>query len=377
MKVLFVIQGEGRGHLTQALTLEKILRDNGHEVVGMLVGKSRSRTLPAFFTARGKAPVTTFSSPNFVPSKDGCHIGHVKSTLYNIVRLPKYARSMMTIMNAIFYSSADIVVNFYEIMCSLTYAFFRPTVPEVCIGHQYMFLHPGFTFPKAHPHSRWWLRFFTRLTALGASRVLALSMSPYADAADQKLTVVPPLLRDEVKEATCQRGDYITGYILNAGFAESVRQWHERHPEVRMQFFWDKAGADRATKIDDTLSFHLIDDKAFICSLAGCMAYATTGGFESVCEAMYMGKPALMVPAHIEQECNAFDAEQHGAGTASEEFDLDRLLDFAKDYHTNEAFRQWEDSASMRIIAILENVSCDGQVNAELTVWRNGLSGMM
>lgn len=138
MKVLFVIQGEGRGHLTQALTLEKILRAYGHEVVGMLVGKSRSRTLPAFFTARGKAPVTTFSSPNFVPSKDGCHIGHVKSTLYNIVRLPKYARSMMTIMNAIFYSSADIVVNFYEIMCGLTYAFFRPTVPEVCIGHQYL-----------------------------------------------------------------------------------------------------------------------------------------------------------------------------------------------------------------------------------------------
>ena len=144
-----------------------------------------------------------------------------------------------------------------------------------------------------------------------------------------------------------------------------------------MQFFWDKAGADKVTKIDATLSFHLIDDKAFIRSLAGCMAYATTGGFESVCEAMYMGKPALMVPAHIEQECNAFDAEQHGAGTASEEFDLDRLLDFAKDYHANDSFRQWEDSASMRIIAILENVSCDGQVNAELTVWRNGLSGMM
>jgi uncharacterized protein (TIGR00661 family) len=202
-------------------------------------------------------------------------------------------------------------------------------------------------------------------------------MSQYADAADEKLTVVPPLLRDEVKEATCQRGDYITGYILNAGFAESVRQWHERNPEVRMEFFWDKAGADRVTKIDATLSFHLIDDKAFIRSLAGCMAYATTGGFESVCEAMYMGKPVLMVPAHIEQECNAFDAEQHGAGTASEEFDLDRLLDFAKDYHANDSFRQWEDSASMRIIAILENVSCDGQVNAELTVWRNGLSGMM
>jgi UDP:flavonoid glycosyltransferase YjiC (YdhE family) len=40
MKVLFVIQGEGRGHLTQALSLKQMLHNEGHEVVGVLVGKS-------------------------------------------------------------------------------------------------------------------------------------------------------------------------------------------------------------------------------------------------------------------------------------------------------------------------------------------------
>ena len=44
MKVLFIVQGEGRGHLTQAITLEEILRRNGHEVVEVLVGKSNSST---------------------------------------------------------------------------------------------------------------------------------------------------------------------------------------------------------------------------------------------------------------------------------------------------------------------------------------------
>lgn len=33
MRFLFIVQGEGRGHLTQALTLEDMLRRNGHEVV--------------------------------------------------------------------------------------------------------------------------------------------------------------------------------------------------------------------------------------------------------------------------------------------------------------------------------------------------------
>ena len=77
--------------------------------------------------------------------------------------------------------------------------------------------------------------------------------------------------------------------------------------------------------MDDTLSFHQLDDVKFLRYMAGCKAYATTAGFESVCEAMYLGKPLLMVPAHIEQECNAYDAMCAGAGIISTSFSLDRL----------------------------------------------------
>lgn len=55
--------------------------------------------------------------------------------------------------------------------------------------------------------------------------------------------------------------------------------------------------------------------------MAGCKAFATTAGFESVCEALYLQKPVLMVPVHIEQECNAFDATRAGAGIRSDRFD--------------------------------------------------------
>ena len=52
MKILFVIQGEGRGHLTQALSLRQKLADEGHEIVGVLVGKSPARRLPGFFSEK-------------------------------------------------------------------------------------------------------------------------------------------------------------------------------------------------------------------------------------------------------------------------------------------------------------------------------------
>ena len=57
MKVLFVVQGEGRGHLTQAIAMEDLLRRNGHKVVEVLVGKSNSRSLPGFFNRNIKAPI--------------------------------------------------------------------------------------------------------------------------------------------------------------------------------------------------------------------------------------------------------------------------------------------------------------------------------
>ena len=36
MRYVFIVQGEGRGHLTQAISMERLLRENGHEVAAIL-----------------------------------------------------------------------------------------------------------------------------------------------------------------------------------------------------------------------------------------------------------------------------------------------------------------------------------------------------
>lgn len=350
MKVLFIVQGEGRGHLTQALTMEKMLRDNGHEVVEMLVGKSRSRSLPDFFLRKAEAPVRQFASPNFLPSRSGKHVGWLSSVAYNVLRSPRYVQSLFFLRRRIRETGADLVVNFYELLCGLAYQLFRPTAPEVCIGHQYLFLHPDFDFPHQNKLSQKLLTLFTRATSLGAQRRLALALRPYEADERQCLTIVPPLIRQEVRNALRHRGDYITGYVLNAGFSEDIIRWHEAHPTTPLHFFWDKPNR----KIDDTLTFHALDDELFIRYLANCRAYATTGGFESICEAFYMGKPVMMVPAHTEQECNAHDAEMEGAGIVDHDFLISRLNDFSRRYMEDVDFRMWENHASQHIIAALE-----------------------
>jgi len=66
LRCLFVVQGEGRGHLTQAMALRRLLRDAGHRVAGVVVGKSDDQAVPAFFRAAFEAPVTDVESPGFV-----------------------------------------------------------------------------------------------------------------------------------------------------------------------------------------------------------------------------------------------------------------------------------------------------------------------
>lgn len=89
--------------------------------------------------------------------------------------------------------------------------------------------------------------------------------------------------------------------------------------------------------------------------MAGCKAYATTAGFESVCEALYMGKPCMLIPAHVEQECNALDAEREMAGVAADAFDIDKLKAFAHGYEEDVEFRMWENHAEIRIMAAIES----------------------
>ncbi|WP_300728033.1 glycosyltransferase family protein [uncultured Bacteroides sp.] len=355
MKILFIVQGEGRGHLTQAISMERLLTANGHTVVEVLVGKSASKRLPGFFSRSIKAPIRQFISPNFLPTPSNKQAKLTRSFFYNLLKLPEYAESMKFINRRIKESQADLVLNFYELVTGLTYFFYRPSVPQICIGHQYLFLHKDFYLPTIRKAELFFLNLFSRITAIGATKKLALSFRSMDNDEKHNIIVVPPLLRQDLFELEASDGDYIHGYMVNSGFAENVAEWHKKRPDIPLRFFWDRWEEEPVKKIDETLSFYQLDDVVFLRQMAGCKAYASTAGFESVCEAMYLGKPILMVPAHIEQECNAYDAMQNGAGIADTNFDLGRLLEFTAQYRPNQQFRYWVRSASYAILNEVEN----------------------
>ena len=341
MKFLFVVQGEGRGHLTQAIALHEMLTKNGHEVVAVLVGKSSHREIPSFFLKNIQSEVFRFKSPNFLPASKNKQTNIWTSIVYNLLKSGSYLKSIYFIRKQIKHLNADIVVNFYEMLTGLTYALFPPNIPYICIAHQYIFLHPEFQFPQANKVELGLLRFFTRLTCIKSSKLFALSVTKMDNVPESRIVVVPPLLRNDILEAAVIDGYYLHGYMLNDTYADEIIRFQAEHPDVFINFFWDRKGVEDRTRINEHLSFYRLNDRLFIDCMAGCKAYATTAGFESVCEAMYMGKPVLMVPTHIEQACNAFEASLAGAGIVADDFELDKLLEYASHYQKKTSFRDW------------------------------------
>jgi len=353
-RVLFVVQGEGRGHLTQALTLRRWLADAGHEVAAVLVGRSQERRLPAFFLEKIQTPVHEFASPNFAFDRRFRGIRPGRTLARNLLHLPEFQRSLHRLHEAVRDVAPDLVVNFYEVLIGLLYRRAKLQPPLVCIAHQYFFLHPDYPFPPGYPLQRRLVRLFTRLTAPPGARKLALSFYEAPDLPERRLFVVPPLLRPELFQLPLDRTEnFLLVYLLNRGYADDLIRWHTRHPEIGLHVFWDNTERPDGWSPRPGLVFHHLNDRLFLEKMARCHGVVTTAGFETVAEALYLGKPVLMVPVegHFEQRCNAYDAERLGAGIWSPRFELDRLLAFLPHYRSPSGdFRRWVAQAPMKIL---------------------------
>lgn len=354
MRFLFTVQGEGRGHYTQALSLAAILRGQGHEVVAVLVGKSDSRQIPLFFRNKIQAPIEVFDSPNFTSFYKQKKPNILMSMLNNFSRPFVFKESLRFMKKKIEEERPDAVINFYEMITGMAFGIYRFDkrlgVKLICVAHQYVMMNPYYRTTAEQDVKYYFLRMLSRITSNRAHKILALSFREMPDSKKKRIVTVPPLLRPEVFQMKPSNGDYIHGYMLNAGYFEEVLKWHETKPEIPLRFFWDKQDAEEVTNIDDTFTLYRLNDELFLKSMAGCMAYATTSGFESLCEALYFQKPALMIPVHVEQEFNAYDASLSGVGIPGKKFNLDKLIEFIPDYKPDPNFRDWVHQAEERFI---------------------------
>ena len=358
-KYLFVVQGEGRGHLTQAISLFEILTAAGHEVVSVMVGMEDKHHIPAFFKEKINAPINTFPAPSLV-------YGQTKAVKVwdtiktHVLRLKKYRRSVQFLAEQVEASRPDIIVNFYDIICGLYAQFHRPNIPVVCVGHQYLLLHNQFVSLPDKKIDRFLLNLNTRLTSLNSTKKLALSFVEMPEDKAKHIVVTPPLLRKEVKALTPTVKPYFLAYITHHKLGEDIINWHSEHRDIEIHCFWNNPDFGNEWHCQENLTFHQVNAEKFLTMMQNCSGLVCTAGFESVCEAMYLGKPIMMVPVpnHIEQQINALDGERAGAGIADTTFNFSRFIEYVPIHQSiSHTFQAWQAQTAQVFLKNLEEVT--------------------
>ena len=364
LRVDFVVQGEGRGHMTQALALAAYLRGAGHEVRQVLLGRSPYRSIPGYFGDGIGAPVETFDAPTQVPDATKQGVSLVATVVDALRRSPRFARAVRMIDERT--GDADVVVNFLDLLGALALHRSAKRRPALAVAHNYLFLHPDLAGAPGPSPMRRAVLGYARATTMGSNRTLALSFRPTDRTDSSGLEVTPPLIRPGLADLEVTDDGSLLAYALNAGYGRRLAAWQRRHPEGTVHCFVD--GGAEALGLGGPEScggFHVhpLNDVQFLERLARCHAFVGSAGFESLCEAHFLGKPVLAVPTdgQFEQLLNAWDAERCGVATWGSYDDLDDFWAGAKPpgKASVESFRAWVGRGPEIFVDAVERTALD------------------
>ncbi len=344
MKFLFIVQGEGRGHLTQSVAMSELLEEAGHTIEKVYAGYSPQRTLPDFYRNHFNDKLVSFRSPNFIRTADRKGIRVGRSLWINLFLSPLFVISVLRLARAIRRSSADTVINFYDLTGSLAHFFSFTPKKLVVLSHHYYFELPGFAWPPGYRWMRFLLRLHSRIVSQGASTIIALSFTSEQKKPHERIVTAPPLIRKKVKTLSVVPGRYYLVYLLNEGFLDEVCKAAGKYPDTSWHIYTGTTGHQITGLPNVTLSD--IRGGSFMEDMAGCREVICTAGFETVCEAAYLGKPVHVIPSegHFEQMCNALDAERSGLAKRAEPGAPDELRNKPEPSRLND-FRKWCDRA--------------------------------
>ncbi|MDF1570350.1 MAG: glycosyltransferase family protein [Bacteroidales bacterium] len=353
MKVALVIQGEGKGHFSQAMEAMQLLHAQGDEITGCYLGRSLFREMPAYFRKASPLPLKTFLSPNFLrtPDRKGIHIFF--SLLLNVLLTPIYLFEVGRLGIMLRRNGSDHVLNFYDPVGALAGKWMKRSSRKTVISHHFYLSHPDFIHPHGMERAFFWLQLMNALMMRQADEVFALSFRK--GATHGRIRVVPPLVPGklgsvhereaagidtpgcrnpgaEVLDHMATEQDHMLQewdemvhgpdkmakvrdpdlcYFLNPGFAEEMVRYYRDRPELKADLFTE---ATLPSQPPVNVRIHRPDREKFLSAMQHAGRVICTAGFDTVAEAFRLGIPVFVIPSenHYEQYCNALDAARTG-----------------------------------------------------------------
>lgn len=194
----------------------------------------------------------------------------------------------------------------------------RIGVPLMCFNHQQVLTHTRYDVPGRYAWDAWVARLVVNTAMPRRPEHVLVSSFFYPPLRDAKSsTLVAPILRRAVRETEPTRGDHVLVYHNDPTGLVSLLEAMGGIKEQRFiayNFENPALERERLTNVE----FKTPSVEGFLADLASAKAVISTAGFTLISEALYLGKPMLLMPngGIFEQTLNALYLEREGLGEA-------------------------------------------------------------
>jgi uncharacterized protein (TIGR00661 family) len=336
---LFIVQGEGKGHMSQAMALKEQLEEAGHTVDGVFLGGRPSPEIPDYFSKSFPDKIHTFQSPWFLrtPNKKGIYIG--RTLLYNLLRFPRYISELHRIRKEINFQRPAVVFNFYDVVGALALRKVSPGIRRFGIGHHFFLHFDNYRCEKGSAWHRWLLKKLTGQILLSCDRVLALSYRELPGTS--VIEVHPPMIRRQFRDMQYRPGLRYLAYFLNEGLLYDLLLLARTLPDFQVDLF---TSLNPSMELPAGIRLHPFEAETFARFMSTCKGLISSAGFDLAAEAAYHGIPLAVIPTrnHFEQSCNASDIVRSGIGVAASKIEIGMLEQMNPSETAR--YRAWVDS---------------------------------
>jgi uncharacterized protein (TIGR00661 family) len=305
-RILYALSGANRGHTSRVLAVTEELRGRGHEVA--FCGGGRALEILEGLGER------VFPVPAILQVMDGNRVRYWDTVKLNFPHFVGRSSIVARLLPQIEEYAPDLVVSDFEQYAPRAADVLG--IPVLSFNHQQIVTETEYDVPARFRLEAFLTgRTINSIAPRGAAHVLVSSFffPPVKD--PTRTTLIEPIIRRAVREVRPEKREHVLVYINQAdGMGDLPQVLGEVGAECVV--YGSPIPADGARQ--GNLTFRKPSMRGFLEDLATSRGVICTAGYTLMSEALYLGKPLLVLPnkGTFEQTINAMFLEQDGLGEA-------------------------------------------------------------
>ena len=308
--ILYGVNGEGAGHSTRAKEVLNHLRNRGHTLHVASFDRGLRNLSDEF-------EVTEIFGFRFAYVNN--RVRYKRTIVKNLVTIRQAAKSVSRLKELIADWKIDLVITDFEpLSCHVGHGM---GLPVISIDNQHCLTNAIVSYPRQYRRDAAAAKLVTRLMTPHADAYLVISFFT-APVKRRDTFLFPPLVRQEILEASPTQGEHVLVYVTSPAPALA-----KVLSVVRGRFIAYGFGRDGE---DGNVVYKKPSLEGFMRDLTSAKAIVANSGFSLVSEALHLGKPYLAVPVkhQFEQIFNSHWLQKMVYGAYWEELNKERVESF-------------------------------------------------